>query len=109
MVTLLGRLRAAWRFTRLMAWTGPRPWDKDDAIALQSFMRNGHGKKLALVLRDTCIAQNAAALAQKDGLQYAAGFAMGQAALVTLLETLASPDSISDGRQEPEPADNPNQ
>ena len=104
MVTFFGRIRSAWRYTRLMSWTGTRPWDKADAEALLAFMRNGHGKKLSLVLRDTCIAQNAAALSQNNNLQYAAGFAMGQAALVTLLETLASPDAISDQQQMPEPA-----
>jgi len=99
-VRFLDRIRAAWRFSRVMRWEECAQWEQDDALAFHSFLKTRSGAKLKLVLRDVCIAQNAAALSKRENLQFEAGFAMGQAALVTLLETLATADDISDTRSE---------
>lgn len=109
MVRLLCRLRAAWRFASHVSWRECEPWRKDDARSLAYFFNTDSGKKLRAVLRDVCISQNAAALSQKEHLQFAAGFAMGQSALVTLLETLATADSISDADDKPGGEPNPSE
>lgn len=94
MVTLLGRLRAAWAFTRHQRWVEPSPWTKEDAIALNSFFKGDTGKKFKDALLNTVLMQNASAITDRNHLQYSAGFAMGQASLVKVIEVMADQESI---------------
>ena len=103
MVKLIGKIAAAFRVHRAQAWNGTDPWTKTDARLLREFFNSEVGRKLKRVLRDNCIAQNAAALSLKEGLPWHAGYAIGQSALVELLATLATPEAIS----EPEESDSP--
>lgn len=95
MIAFIGRLRAAWSFTRHQRWVDPLPWGKEEAIALNSFFKSETGKKFKDALLNTVLMQNASAITDRNHLQYSCGFAMGQASLVKVIEMMADQESIT--------------
>jgi hypothetical protein len=106
MITFIGRLRAAWTFTRHQQWVDPLPWGKEDAIALNSFFKSETGKKFKDALLNTVLMQNASAITDRNHLQYSAGFAMGQASLVKVIEMMADQESITGQDSDPDSVTN---
>lgn len=102
MIRFIYRLKAAWAFGRHQCWVNPMPWEKKDASTLASFLRSESGKKFRDALLNTVLMQNASALVDKNNLQYAAGFAMGQASLVKVIEMMADENAISDQSSDPD-------
>ena len=95
MIRFIARLRAAWTFNRHQQWVNPLPWEQIDAIALNKFLKSETGKNLNDALLNTVLMQNASALTDKNHLHYSAGFAMGQASLVKVIEVMADESAIS--------------
>jgi hypothetical protein len=106
MITFFGRLRAAWNFARHQRWVDPLPWRKDDAIALNNFFKSDTGKRFKDALLNTVLMQNASAITDRNHLQYSAGFAMGQASLVKVIEVMADQESITGQDDDPDSATN---
>jgi len=106
MISFIGRLRAAWTFTRHQRWVDPLPWSVEDAIALNSFFKSETGKKFKDALLNTVLMQNASAIADRNHLQYSAGFAMGQASLVKVIEVMADQESITGQDTDPDSVTN---
>ena len=102
MIRFMSRLRAAWAFGRHQQWVNPLPWERVDAVALNAFLKSETGKKFKDALLNTVLMQNASALVDKNNLQYSAGFAMGQASLVKVIEVMATEDAISDQSSDPD-------
>lgn len=96
MIRFISKLKAAWTFSRHQCWVNPLPWEKTDAIALAAFFKSETGRKFRDALLNTVLMQNASALVDKNHLQYSAGFAMGQASLVKVIEMMADESAISD-------------
>jgi hypothetical protein len=95
MIRLIAKLRAAWTFNRHQQWVNPLPWEPNDAIALGKFLKTDTGRKFKDALLNTVLMQNASALVDKNHLHYSAGFAMGQASLVKVIEVMADESAIS--------------
>jgi len=106
MISFIARLRAAWTFTRHQQWVNPESWSKQDAIALNNFFRGETGKKFRDALLNTVLMQNASAITDRNHLQYSAGFAMGQASLVKVIEVMADQESITGQEDDPDSATN---
>ena len=106
MITFFVRLRAAWTFARHQRWVDPLPWRKDDAIALNNFFMSDTGKRFKDALLNTVLMQNASAITDRNHLQYSAGFAMGQASLVKVIEVMADQESITGQEDDPDSATN---
>lgn len=106
MINILARLKAAWTFSRHQRWVNPLPWDKSDAVALKNFFKSETGKKFSDALLNTVLMQNASAMVDKNHLQYSAGFAMGQASLVKVIEVMADENSISGQDMDTDPETN---
>lgn len=102
MIRFLHKLKAAWTFSRHQHWVQGAGWEKTDAIALNAFFRSETGKKLKDALLNTVLMQNASALVDKNNLPYSAGFAMGQASLVKVIEVMADESAISDPGTDPD-------
>jgi hypothetical protein len=82
------------------------PWRKDDAIALNNFFKSDTGKRFKDALLNTVLMQNASAITDRNHLQYSAGFAMGQASLVKVIEVMADQESITGQDDDPDSATN---
>ena len=106
MISFIGRLRAAWTFARHQRWVDPLPWGKDDAVALNNFFKSDTGKRFKDALLNTVLMQNASAITDRNHLQYSAGFAMGQASLVKVIEVMADQESITGQDDDPDSATN---
>lgn len=106
MITLIGRIKAAWSFSRHQKWVDPLPWGKEEAIALNNFLRSEVGKKFKDALLNTVLMQNASAITDRNHLQYSAGFAMGQASLVKVIEVMADQESITGQDSDPDSVTN---
>jgi hypothetical protein len=95
MIKFIAKLKAAWTFNRHQQWVNPLPWQIEDAIALNRFLKSETGMKFKDALLNTVLMQNASALTDKNHLHYSAGFAMGQASLVKVIEVMADESAIS--------------
>ena len=97
-------LKAAYNAARHIQWVEEPKWDDDDARALTSFMRSPHGIKLAAVLRNMTIRNNASAV-QKANLT-TCGFALGFRAAVSVVDSLGvGADHPAGGGDEEGPAE----
>lgn len=106
MISFIGRLRAAWTFGRHQKWVDPLPWGKEEAMTLNAFLRSDVGKKFKDALLNTVLMQNASAMTDRNHLQYSAGFAMGQASLVKVIEVMADQESITGQDTDPDSVTN---
>lgn len=106
MISFIGRLKAAWAFSRHQKWVDPLPWRSEDAAVLNTFFKSETGKRFKDALLNTVLMQNASAITDRNHLQYSAGFAMGQASLVKVIEVMADQESITGQDTDPDSVTN---
>lgn len=102
-MNFIGKAKAAMRFVSQQHWEDRAKWEEEDAIALRSFLKTETGERFKAILRNTVIQQQASAVASEKNLHSACGYANGQAGLVTIIEMMSTPDSISSVESDPTP------
>jgi len=79
-------LRSCYNAARHVAWVDEPKWEEDDAKALTAFMRSPSGVRMAAILRNMTIRQDATAVAKAN--LTACGFAVGFRAAVAVIDSL---------------------
>ena len=79
-------LRSCYNAARHVAWVDEPKWEEDDAKALTAFMRSPSGVRMAAILRNMTIRQDATAVSKAD--LTACGFAVGFRAAVAVIDSL---------------------
>lgn len=95
-MSIMFRLRCMVAFARHVPWVGPTKWQKEDAIALKTFLVGTSGRKLADYLTNFILRQQADALISTSNLKYKAGLSVGAKAILTHLEQLAETENFTD-------------
>lgn len=82
-MTILSRIRAAWRYSSLLPWVNEPEWDAEDAADLRAFLNSRAGRRLRAGMTNLVLRQQARALSDPRHLVYEAGFVSGQRAMLT--------------------------
>lgn len=86
---MLRFIKAMMIFARYQPWVESAGWDKEDAIALASYLQSKSGVRLRLALRNMALRQQVAALTKTSGLEWEAGYCNGQNSVLAAIESMA--------------------
>jgi hypothetical protein len=88
-MSLFRYIKAMLIFARFQPWVNQPEWKAEDAKALERFLVTPTGHKLKAKLLNLVLRQQASAINNTKDLEFNAGVAVGQRALVAGIESMA--------------------
>ena len=101
---MLRKLRAAYNFVSLCAWTWERmpEWRDQDSVGLKKFFQGETGERLRAVLLAMTVQLSLDGTNRAGDLEYRAGYAAGFRGAVATLDALMAEPVITDPDHQPD-------
>jgi hypothetical protein len=84
-MTILRRIKSAWVYASHLPWVERPLWEAEDAANLREFLATPSGQRLAAAMTNLVLRQQERALTDPRHIEYEAGFATGQKAMLVHL------------------------